>query len=176
MYVLRIIGDLNRGLVNLSLLFRVPPKLTGLVFNRVHQYPRYFGSQAGTSSLRRGMSHSPISEYHLPTRVNFICMTLFNATSLTPILISRFILNLRQVGEANKPPSRPSRMASIVFRIQESIVGNMGESLEHGPGGDGEEVEEVEHGQNGPTEEVASGEAGDILEDVREPEFVVGCT
>lgn len=103
-------------------------------------------------------------------------MTLYNATSLTPILISRFIFNLRQVGEADKPPSRPSRMASIVFRIQESIVGNMGESLEHGFRGDGEDIEEVEYEQDGPTEKIASGEAGDILEDVREPEFVVGCT
>lgn len=101
-------------------------------------------------------------------------MTLHTMNSLTGILISRFIFNLRQVGEANKPPSRLSRMESIVFRIQEGVVGNMGESLEHGPGGYGEGIEEVECEQNGPIEEVASGEAGDILEVVREPEFMVG--
>lgn len=102
-------------------------------------------------------------------------MALYNATSLAPILISRFILDLRQgAGEANQPPSSLSRMELIVFRIQESTVGNMGESLEYGSGGDGGDIEEVERDQNGPTEEIASSERGDVLEVVREPEFVVG--
>lgn len=63
-----------------------------------------------------------------------------------PMLISRFILNLRQVpdSESDPSPSRSSGIASVVFRIQERIVGNMGESLDYGFGGetaegDGEE-------------------------------------
>lgn len=75
------------------------------------------------------------------------------------MLISRFILNLRQAGEANKPPSRPSHIASLIFRIQETIVGNMGECLDHGFEGDAEEAHCEE---NSGLDE--GGESGVVLE------------
>lgn len=68
----------------------------------------------------------------------------FHLRSLTPILTARFMLNLRQAGETNTTPSRPSRMASVVFRIQEKIIGNMGEPLDHGFAEDVEDGEVVE--------------------------------
>ncbi|PSS06639.1 hypothetical protein PHLCEN_2v3595 [Hermanssonia centrifuga] len=67
---------------------------------------------------------------------------------LTPILISRFLLNLRQLGEPeNESQSRFNSRVSIPgFRVPtlESIVGNMGADLDHGPAEDSEpEVDEV---------------------------------
>ncbi|THG94849.1 hypothetical protein EW026_g6701 [Hermanssonia centrifuga] len=57
--------------------------------------------------------------------------------TLTPILISRFLLNLRQLGEPeNETQSRfNSRFSVPGFRVPtlESIVGNMGADLYHGP-------------------------------------------
>ncbi len=56
---------------------------------------------------------------------------------LTPILISRFLLNLRQLGEPeNETQSRFNSRVSIPgFRVPtlESVVGNMGADLDHGP-------------------------------------------
>ncbi|THG98181.1 hypothetical protein EW026_g3951 [Hermanssonia centrifuga] len=57
--------------------------------------------------------------------------------TLTPILISRFLLNLRQLGEPeNETQSRFNSRVSIPgFRVPtlESVVGNMGADLDHGP-------------------------------------------
>ncbi|THG94811.1 hypothetical protein EW026_g6727 [Hermanssonia centrifuga] len=57
--------------------------------------------------------------------------------TLTPILISRFLLNLRQLGEPeNETQSRfNSRFSIPGFRVPtlESIVGNMGADLDYGP-------------------------------------------
>ncbi len=62
---------------------------------------------------------------------------LIKCPSLTPILISRFLLNLRQLGEPeNETQSRfNSRFSVPGFRVPtlESIVGNMGADLYHGP-------------------------------------------
>lgn len=60
--------------------------------------------------------------------------------SLTPILISRFLLNLRQLGTSEVEDSEHSghrdspsqHMSTVNFRLPDSIVGNMGEPLEHG--------------------------------------------
>ncbi|THG93032.1 hypothetical protein EW026_g8083 [Hermanssonia centrifuga] len=68
--------------------------------------------------------------------------------TLTPILISRFLLNLRQLGEPkNESQSRfNSRFSIPGFRVPklESIVGNMGADLDHGPGEEPEVNEEAE--------------------------------
>lgn len=89
----------------------------------------------------------------------------FTTHSITPILISRFILNLRQVGNANQSaPSRPSGIASIIFRISDSIVGNMDQPLDHGFGGDGvgEEAKHEEFELDN-LQENAVTEVGDIM-------------
>ncbi|THG97712.1 hypothetical protein EW026_g4347 [Hermanssonia centrifuga] len=55
--------------------------------------------------------------------------------ALTPILISRFLLNLRQLGEPENgtEDASDSRLSIPGFRIVTltSIVGNMGEELNH---------------------------------------------
>ncbi len=60
-----------------------------------------------------------------------------NAERLNPILISRFLLNLRQLDEPkNETQSRFNSQFSIPgFRVptSTSIVGNMGAELDHGP-------------------------------------------
>lgn len=50
---------------------------------------------------------------------------------MTSVLISRFLLNLRQVGHSSGDLSnvRTSHIATLRFRIPETIVGNLGESL-----------------------------------------------
>ncbi len=57
--------------------------------------------------------------------------------SLTPILISHFLLNLCQLRQPeNKVQSRPNSQFSIPgfwFPTLESIVGNMGADLDYGP-------------------------------------------
>lgn len=83
--------------------------------------------------------------------------------SIIPILISRFIFNLRQAGETAQSLSRPFRIASIVFRVQKSIVGNMGESLSLGLGGEAEDIEQFEGDSN-------DGDVGIELSDMLEPE------
>ncbi|PSR83275.1 hypothetical protein PHLCEN_2v5779 [Hermanssonia centrifuga] len=73
--------------------------------------------------------------------------------SLTPILISRFLLNLRQLGEPeNETQSRFNFRFSIPgFRVPtlESIVGNMGADLDHGPAGEVDDDEAEEADVNG---------------------------
>lgn len=53
---------------------------------------------------------------------------------MTPILISRFLLNLRQLGESEPVSVYNSRFSIPGFRVQtlRSIIGNMGEDLDHG--------------------------------------------
>lgn len=55
--------------------------------------------------------------------------------SVTAVLISRFLLNLRQVNEdsAGGASVNFSQFSAPAFRIPESIIGNLGEELEHGP-------------------------------------------
>ncbi|THG94788.1 hypothetical protein EW026_g6748 [Hermanssonia centrifuga] len=56
---------------------------------------------------------------------------------LSPILVSRFLLNLRQLGEPqNETQSHfNSRFSIPGFRVPtlESVIGNMGADLDHGP-------------------------------------------
>ena len=54
--------------------------------------------------------------------------------SLAPILISRFIINLRQSvpSEDDSELGTPSRPSTLRFNIPEHIVGNLGESLRVG--------------------------------------------
>ncbi|PSS32235.1 hypothetical protein PHLCEN_2v2004 [Hermanssonia centrifuga] len=63
---------------------------------------------------------------------------------MQPILISRFLLNLRQVGspEIDSQEAFDSRFSVPRFRVPSlaSIIGNMGEDLDHG--GSAEEVED----------------------------------
>lgn len=52
---------------------------------------------------------------------------------LPPVLINRFILNLRQLNEHDVPSGGPSWTLSMpVFQISVDVTGNMGESLEFG--------------------------------------------
>lgn len=55
--------------------------------------------------------------------------------TVTAVLISRFLLNLRQVNEdsAGGASVNFSQFSAPAFRIPESIIGNLGEELEHGP-------------------------------------------
>ncbi|PSS30996.1 hypothetical protein PHLCEN_2v2465 [Hermanssonia centrifuga] len=85
-----------------------------------------------------------------------VCSTIPNVSArttfhLTPILISRFLLNLRQLGEPeNETQSRfNSRFSVPGFRVPtlESIVGNMGADLYHGSAEEVDgEVEEADMG------------------------------
>lgn len=52
--------------------------------------------------------------------------------SIISLLIPRFLLNLRQVVHRDQASSRISRFSFVAFRIPESIMGNIGEPLEHG--------------------------------------------
>ncbi|THG94888.1 hypothetical protein EW026_g6666 [Hermanssonia centrifuga] len=91
-------------------------------------------------------------------------------TTLEPILISRFLLNLRQVGVEvdpvnNTQDASASRFSVPRFRVTplESIlmVGNMGEDLDHGPAElEGTEITDVDEGADplDPSTEVPSGE------------------
>ncbi|THG95011.1 hypothetical protein EW026_g6569 [Hermanssonia centrifuga] len=78
----------------------------------------------------------------VPSFQSFDFVTIVIAT-LQPILISRFLLNLRQVGspEIDSQEAYNSQFSVPGFRIPSlsSIVGNMGEDLDHG--GPVEEVE-----------------------------------
>ncbi|THG93193.1 hypothetical protein EW026_g7976 [Hermanssonia centrifuga] len=71
--------------------------------------------------------------------------------TLQPILISRFLLNLRQVGspEIDSQEAFNSQFSVPGFRVPslESIVGNMGEDLDHG--GLAEEVEDQVENNSG---------------------------
>ncbi|PSR81170.1 hypothetical protein PHLCEN_2v6505 [Hermanssonia centrifuga] len=64
--------------------------------------------------------------------------------TLEPILISRFLLNLRQVGspEINSQEAFNSQFSVPGFRVPSlaSIIGNMGEDLDHS--GPAEEVDD----------------------------------
>ncbi len=77
--------------------------------------------------------------------------------SLQPILISRFLLNLRQVGASQDPQnttvSRFSIPALRVPTLASSAMGNMGEDLDHGYTGD---VDEVEFERTGSVPDTAS--------------------
>ncbi|THG94701.1 hypothetical protein EW026_g6817 [Hermanssonia centrifuga] len=70
-----------------------------------------------------------------PSFENFSFVTIVIQT-LQPILISRFLLNLRQVGspEIESQEDFNSRFSVPGFRVPTlaSIVGNMGEDLDHG--------------------------------------------
>ncbi|PSR80108.1 hypothetical protein PHLCEN_2v6809, partial [Hermanssonia centrifuga] len=82
-----------------------------------------------------------------PSLENFSFVATMIQT-MQPILISRFLLNLRQVGspEIDSQEAFNSQFSVPGFRVPSlaSIVGNMGEDLEHG--GLAEEVEnEVEN-------------------------------
>ncbi len=57
-----------------------------------------------------------------------------NSARLAPILISRFLLNLRQLGELENETQFNSRFSIPGFRVPTSIniVGNMGADLDHG--------------------------------------------
>lgn len=99
--------------------------------------PLSFGPSPGPVPLSRSASFragiccaNQLTEtYKTPTLHSYS-----DLTSIIPILISRFILNLRQADGRSLPPSRPSRIGTLVFNLQESIVGDMGEPLDHGFG------------------------------------------
>ncbi|PSR76364.1 hypothetical protein PHLCEN_2v8504 [Hermanssonia centrifuga] len=78
--------------------------------------------------------------------------------SFQPILISRFLLNLRQVGASQDPQnttvSRFSIPALRVPTLASSALGNMGEDLDHGYTGDVDE--EVEFERTGSVPDTAS--------------------
>ena len=50
--------------------------------------------------------------------------------SVIPVIISRFLLNLRQVVHKDQPDSHFSRFSALNFRVPDSLPGNTGESLE----------------------------------------------
>ncbi|PSR76126.1 hypothetical protein PHLCEN_2v8676 [Hermanssonia centrifuga] len=79
----------------------------------------------------------------VPSLENFTLVSTVIA-NLQPILISRFLLNLRQVGspEINSQEPFNSQLSVPGFRVPTlaSIVGNMGEDLNHG--GPAEEVDD----------------------------------
>lgn len=72
---------------------------------------------------------SPPREVETFKKTNSICV------SVTAVLISRFLLNLRQVNEdsAGGASVNFSQFSAPAFRIPESIIGNLGGELEHGP-------------------------------------------
>ncbi|THG95136.1 hypothetical protein EW026_g6455 [Hermanssonia centrifuga] len=51
---------------------------------------------------------------------------------IPPILISRFLLNLRQIDNDDDEEAEVTHVSTLGFRASVS-VGNMGESLDHGP-------------------------------------------
>lgn len=62
-------------------------------------------------------------------------------SSVPLILISRFILNLRQIDRADVNDTRQSETVIFHSPTVHSIMGNMGESLEFGHGQDVDQVE-----------------------------------
>ncbi len=73
-------------------------------------------------------------------------MITLKFNSLQPILISRFLLNLRRAGESqdtqNTTVSRFSVPAFRVPTLASSAMGNMGENLDHGSAEDVYDVDE----------------------------------
>ncbi|KAJ3554285.1 hypothetical protein NM688_g3189 [Phlebia brevispora] len=68
---------------------------------------------------------------------------------LTPILISRFILNLRQIGQEHQLANRNTFQVSTAigsFALSSSVVGNLGEPLDHGLDGDDDFAENEDFG------------------------------
>ncbi|THG94777.1 hypothetical protein EW026_g6758 [Hermanssonia centrifuga] len=86
----------------------------------------------------------------VPSFQNFDFITTVIGT-LQPILISRFLLNLRQVGspEIDSQEAFSSQFSAPGFRVPTlaSIIGNMGEDLDHG-GPDGEVKATISGGRN----------------------------
>lgn len=82
---------------------------------------------------------------------------------LQPLLITRFLLNLRQASEAGAGMySTSASMGEVVFassapanlRLPPSLLDNMGESLDHGPADDSQlYTDGVDEGVYDPTEE-----------------------
>ena len=54
--------------------------------------------------------------------------------SITPLLVSRFLMSLRQVDRQPDPGAATSRFSDLQFNPGQhsTMIGNMGEMLEHG--------------------------------------------
>ncbi|PSS35596.1 hypothetical protein PHLCEN_2v1448 [Hermanssonia centrifuga] len=119
----------------------VPMTLLVLALNLVPVAVNIFLS----SQESAGFTADPIFGTFCDNIVDFSHRVYFD---LQPILISRFLLNLRQVGspEIDSQEAFNSQFSVPGFCVptMESIIGNMGENLDHG--GPTEEVEdEVEN-------------------------------
>lgn len=77
------------------------------------------------------------------------------ATVMPPILINRFLLNLRQLSEPNTSSEGLTHSISTpMFRMTIDVTGNMGESLDHGW------VEERSDRENSPENDTTAGGPG----------------
>ncbi|PSR83280.1 hypothetical protein PHLCEN_2v5784 [Hermanssonia centrifuga] len=109
-------------------------------------------------------------------------------SALIPILISRFLLNLRNVGEAGSTmhDSLDSQFSAPEFHSPTwaSIVGNMGEDLDHGTaemeGWDDSDAAEETRARDAPSPERRSGafitDNNDEVQEVRLSFFVISNT
>lgn len=80
---------------------------------------------------------------------------------MQPILISRFLINLREAGTPNMTDMpRLSRFTVPNFQVPaiQTIVGNMGEPLEHGPRNN--EVEDTDTTRGVSLDIIANGNEG----------------
>lgn len=64
-------------------------------------------------------------------RANHMCVISAYPTAKPPILINRFLLNLRQLSES-EASEHVRTVSTPMFRITIDVTGNMGESLDHG--------------------------------------------
>ncbi|GJE99246.1 hypothetical protein PsYK624_154960 [Phanerochaete sordida] len=82
------------------------------------------------------------------------------AIILPPVLVQRFMLNLRQFGQANTPTGTTewhSSRFSVSFRVPSDILGNIGEPLDHSQGiHDGVEDENSDEGSSANDDEGAT--------------------
>ncbi len=98
--------------------------------------PNYFSNIPAnlTDNFSRYQRHRSVSD----SGPRYYTRTYKHFHSVTPILISRFILNLRQIGVDENGTTEDavgSRFSTPAFRAPTlaSIVGNIGEDLHHGP-------------------------------------------
>lgn len=68
---------------------------------------------------------------------DYVFAALAQRAMKPPVLINRFLLNLRQLGEPG-PSGNTRTLSTPIFRMSIDVTGNLGEPLDHGWGEESE--------------------------------------
>ncbi|KAJ3528281.1 hypothetical protein NM688_g8018 [Phlebia brevispora] len=147
---LRIYALWNRNafLFPLIMALLLVPVVTGIYyFTTVTAY--HLGPPFNTCAIATTLSIADLQRVLLAMNIaqmilsskNFDYMDPF-LNMLTPILISRFMINLRRIDENSRTMSEPtfSRFSAVEFHLPSSFVGNLGEQLGRDSDVDGSET------------------------------------